>query len=119
MHLAVRRKCAEDAKSSRRKARQAEEREARRQLRKRGLLAKAGTSLLEPFRGTRLGKPITQASPELGLPDRVLGKIPPRSVGVLPVRPRAKHLGSIEPVAVEQTGEVAYAAESARVFALV
>ena len=93
-----------------RQARQAEQREALREVDQVGVVAQAGAGGLETLGGSGDGDARAQPPPELGLPGGVGGD--PRRR-----RPRAQareHLRPVERVAVEQVGDVARGAQTTR-----
>lgn len=85
-----------------------------RQIKEIGLLAQARARSLEALGGTGLRDALIQAPPQLGLPDGVVGEVLAGPIRVLPLRPGADHLRSLQCVAVKEIGEVPDAAEPAR-----
>ena len=94
----------EDPEVARGQAREAEEREPRRQVEQPGLLAQPRARPLEPLRRARHADPRPQAPPQLRLP------VARRAAG----RPGEHQRGPVQGVAVEQPGQVPHAAEPPR-----
>ena len=94
--------------------REAEDRQAVRQLDELGLLAQARARGLDPLGRVGLAGAGAQPPPQLRLPARVGRQPRAGGVDVAAVRPRADHAGALERVAVEQLGDVAHAREPPR-----
>jgi hypothetical protein len=105
--LAARRERAQDREVAGRDPRQAEERDALREVDERGVGLQSSACLLDSFGGARLANVLPQAAPELGLPRGLAREFD------LAARPAAHHLRAVERVAVEQLGEVAERGEPA------
>ena len=103
VHVAAGRQRTQDLQPRRREPGQPEQREPRRQVDELRLLREPRAARLEPLGRARLTQLRAQASPQLGLPSRLL-----------PGRPRAHHLRPLKRVAVKQPGDVPDAAEPPR-----
>jgi hypothetical protein len=111
--------CLEDVQARGRQAREAEERQARREVDQPRLQAEALAGALEPLGGAREPEPFPEPPPQLGLPHNVRLQGRPRPVHVVAGSPRAEHLRPVERIPVEELHDVAHAAEAAHLADLV
>ena len=102
----------EHVEVARRKARQAEERDALGELEDAGLLTQPPARVGQALRRARGAHPRAQPPPELGLPARAVRKGRIVAVGVVAGGPGAEHARPVDAVAVEQVGDVAHAREA-------
>ena len=114
VHVAPRRQRAQHREPPGGQAREAEQRQPRRQRHQVRLRAQARARGLQPLGRTVDPDPRTQPPPQLGLPQRLVGQRPARAVEILAPRPRAHHLRPVQRVAIEQLGDVAHRAQPPR-----
>src|SRR3954447_5215072 len=112
MHVAPIRERAQDMQVPGGQAREAEDREALRQVDEPGLLTQTRARSLDARRWIDHADPVAQTPPQLGLPEAVRPQPAAGAVLIPAGRPGADHLRAVEGITMEELREMTQGAEA-------